>query len=288
MNVADISALVGENFQLNSALGEKSKVVYEEDFNQASSGAVCGAWVTENITEGVVNLWHAHESDLKIQNQAYVENLVKLAPDDKSEGFVPEPYDGRSCWYGQGAADILETGNFLGSVNTSVQSEYNGGQSKQANGGYLISPLIDLTNETAPLAIGFKTWWEIESVNPNQNGFDLLLLDYSLDNGVTWSNIAKLNPYTDPYAEGLERAPLPFSNRGFNRAPQWLTQELIDASKLAGEQVKIRFAFQTKDNLFNGFRGWLIDNFTISREVGTLSLDTDSGPIGEHEEVLPQ
>src|SRR5690606_29555865 len=71
----------------------------------------------------------------------------------------------------------------------------------------------------------------------------------------------------------INRYPLPFSNRGFNRAPAWLWQEPIDISVLAGQpNARLRLVFSTEDELYNGFRGWLVDDVRITREQGTFPL----------------
>ena len=114
----------------------------------------------------------------------------------------------------------------------------------------------------------------IESVNPNETGYDLLIVEYSLDGGSEWQDLARLNPFTDPETgEDFDRAPVPFTNRGYNRGPAWLWQEPIDISVLAGNpNAKLRFVFNTEDGLYNGFRGWLIDDVRITKEQGTFPL----------------
>lgn len=281
-------AFIGQNVALQPATTGSNAVVYIDNFNQTLSGATCGGWTTTALSndyynseyQGVAaadastltNLWHTHRAGLAITNAALDDNLVQLAPDDSSAGKIPEPFDGGACWYGQATGGDIGTGNFLGNFElTQGGDELFGGESDRPNGGVLVSPTIDLTNTTAPLALSFRTWWEIESVNPNENGFDLMIVEYSLDDGSTWNDLARLNPLSDPESGCIDRAPLPFSNRGFNRAPAWLWQEPIDISELAGEaNTKIRFVFHTQDELYNGFRGWLIDDVRITGEQGTF------------------
>ncbi|PIQ39509.1 MAG: hypothetical protein COW58_11260, partial [Thalassolituus sp. CG17_big_fil_post_rev_8_21_14_2_50_53_8] len=196
-------------------------------------------------------------------------DLVLLAPDDTSAGKVPDPLSNRACWYGQAASGGVTQGNFLGEPEE-PQEELDGGTSLTPNGGAIVSPDIDLSAETGPLSLTFRTWWEIEAVNPNENGFDLMTIEYSTDD-IQWTPIARLNPLSDPVGlDDQDRAPLPYSNRGYNKAPAWLWQEPIDISDLAGEQIKLRFRFNTQDELYNGFRGWLVDDISIKREAGTF------------------
>ncbi len=257
----------------------------------------------------MTNLWHSHETGLGIKNAAIDAGFVLLSPDDISAGFVPNPIDQKACWYGQASGGDVGQGNFLGDLILSeepqvlsvmavaieepeiIDENLDGGTSRIENGGAIVSPAIDLINETGPLALTFKTWWEIESVNPNENGFDLLIIETSTDGGITWDDLARLNPLSDPESGELIRDPIPFSNRGFNRAPAWTAQEPIDISHLAGEHnVKLRFVFVTVDELFNGFRGWLLDDIKITREVGSFPhfepCDPELGNCGFEE--IPQ
>ena len=146
-----------------------------------------------------------------------------------------------------------------------------GGTSVVGHAGALISPRIDFSAEVAPLALTFKTWWEIEAVNPNEYGFDLMSVDYQIEGDDSWITFVRLNPLTDP--KGYENlASLPYSNAGFNVAPFWIEQAPISLNRLAGKVFKLRFTFSTEDELFNGFRGWLLDDVKISQREGTFPL----------------
>lgn len=294
-------AFIGKNFELTPQEDDSNFIVYQEDFEQLVDGATCGGWfaqaiepandiqepedspeeaepsmmsmvIEEQAPELLHNLWHSHDQGLDIVNAAIDAGYVLLAPDDETQGQVPQPMDQHACWYGQGSSDDVTQGNFLGEMD-SLESGLDGGTSAVENGGAIVSPVLDFTAETVPLALTFKTWWEIESVNPNGSGYDLLMIDYSVDGGDSWRDLARLNPMSDPQTGCIDRSPIPFSNRGFNREPQWLMQEPIDVSVLAGQSnAKIRFVFRTKDEFYNGFRGWLIDDVSIVRQAGTFPL----------------
>lgn len=273
---------------------------YREDFERVSSAGVCGEWRVEGFDidseADEVNLWHSHHKGLGLVNQAYVSRLVSLAPNDDSLGKLPDPAQGvKACWYGKGPAGggIVE-GNFLNEHDESYDAGYDdnvdngdegvaapldGGTSIAEHGGALVSPVIDFSSEGAPLALTFKTWWEIEAINPNDDGFDLMSIDYQIQGEKVWQNLARLNPLTDPVVVGDVSA-LPYSNAGFNQAPRWLQQEPITLDALAGKVFKLRFSFSTVDHLYNGFRGWLIDEVTVIRQLGTF-------PIGHEKMAEP-
>lgn len=314
IDVTTSGASAGLNFMLAPEV-DPPEVYYSENFEQTAEGAVCGTWTEEYVAstleldscfECVVSeelvaasvvsaqavvepllLWNSHSVGRSIYNQAYLDGLVSLAPNDASEGLVVDPQSNAACWYGNDVTGTQSTGNFIGEPDTEFNDDnpLNGGESLVANGAAIVSPQIDLTGLEAPVALSFDTWWEIESVNPNELGFDIMAVEYSTDNGESWSTLARLNPYTDPIsgdedwvpgeteAESIHpRAPIPYSNTGFNSSPQWLQQEPISLDSLIGNVVLLRFAFRTQDELYNGFRGWMVDNVVITSTQGTFPL----------------
>ncbi|WP_157960370.1 carboxypeptidase-like regulatory domain-containing protein [Marinimicrobium alkaliphilum] len=296
-------ALSGFNQQLTTGQLHQGELVYGDDFSQVVDGATCGRWVSRPLVHPLVggepgpSLWQRHTIGRAIRNEALVHELVTLAPDDHSDGYVPDPATVAACWYGVSEPG-LSRGNFM--INPVGGDDYaldslDGGTSMEPNAGALESPLIDLSNESAPLALSFRTWWEIESVNPNENGFDLLAIEYRDASEENWRTLARLNPMSDPVSV-TNRAPIPFTNRGYNQAPQWLWQEPVSLDDLAGKEVYLRFAFYTVDELYNGFRGWLIDDVRITRESGSFPLWSGSddydygGDAGELTvtEVMPE
>lgn len=312
--------IAGLNFKL-SVLDSDAQVYYSEDFEQTAAGAVCGNWtemLVENdyfgceaecipggeipvaassvsaqlVSEQAVAdprlLWNSHGVGETIYNRAYLDGLVVLAPNDTSGGLVVSPQSNAACWYGDDETGTQGTGNFLGDFDSefNTSDSLNGGQSLSANGAAIVSPQIDLTGLEAPVSLAFDTWWEIESVNPNENGFDIMAIEYTTDNGDSWQTLARLNPFTDPVGSDEDsRAPIPFSNTGFNSAPQWLQQEPISLDALIGDVVQLRFAFRTQDGLYNGFRGWMVDNIKVLAVEGTFPeyIEPDFPPIDTSE-----
>lgn len=274
---------------LNVMLSEQDsdiQPIYMESFNVQSDQGVCGSWISDNE----ITMWHQHGASLGIQNQAYEEGLVVLAPGDTSEGYVPDPYEGYACWYGEPQEGGVTQGNFLGDLDGGDGGEpLAGGTSYTSNDGAIISPEIDLTGVSAPISLHFKTWWEIESVNPNKDGYDVMEIEYTNDEGETWYTIARLNPLSDP-VDGFtlddERAPYSYSNNGFNKAPGWTDQEPIPLDALANQVVRLRLTFSTVDEKYNGFRGWLIDDIAIYPTQGTFPLYEDAFLDSNSESII--
>ncbi|MCL6231766.1 carboxypeptidase regulatory-like domain-containing protein [Acinetobacter amyesii] len=239
--------------------------VWRETFEADS--ATRNAWTRSQPSVANVD-WQLLNKGHNIRNNQ-VNQRVRLAPNDQSQGKVPEPLQGNTAyWYGDKV-----NGNFIGALSdSSLAPEFDGGTSNTHNMGELISPAINLSQYQAPLSLSFKTWWEIESVNPNNQGFDLMNILVSTDGGNSFKTLARLNPLADP-SSAYERAPIPYSNLGFNLAPAAVQQEAISLDEYAGKaNVQLKFQFRTVDQLYNGFRGWMIDDVVIQKKAGTFPL----------------
>lgn len=224
-------------FQLNKAT--PATVIFSEGFESSTAD-----W---NMT----GFWHVQQN-ADIYNQAYPD-YVNLAPNDASEGRIPNAFEGtRMAWYGE-----AETGNFMGTQSPG-DSPGSGGTSMNYNYGSMISPEIDLSGQNVA-SVNFWSWFEIESVNPNQYGYDLMEI-YVLDSDGNELLLGKLNPYTDPLLP--DRKTIPFTSGGFNQAPVWKYEE-FDLSAFVGTTIRLEFRFDTRDHLYNGFRGWFVDEIKV-------------------------
>lgn len=199
-------------------------------------------------------LWHIQNlTTTNIANTLVTNGFVTVNTSDDDAGLLPKADDGDSVmWYG-----LSDTGSF---INTQIDEDSlkSGGRSTSSHSGTITSPSIDLTTAIQPV-LRFKTWWEIEAVNPNENGYDLMDVKISIDDGV-FTAIKRLNPHVDPNME--DRTHKGFSSAGVFRKPIWVQEEL-DLSEYKGHTIRIQFSFDTRDQLYNGFRGWMIDNLSI-------------------------
>lgn len=199
-----------------------------------------------------------------IVNSNFTGNYVVLAPNDQTNGLIPNAYAGMYCaWYGQES-----TGSFIGELSPG-QSELSGGTSLSSNMGYMISPEISLASLTEA-SLSFWTWFEIESVNPNQFGYDIMEI-IVIEEGGTETSLGRLNPFSDPILD--DRAALPFTSGGFNKAPIWVMAE-YDLTDFIGKTVQLKFDFRTVDGLYNGFRGWFVDNVLVTDKAPLKSANT--------------
>jgi hypothetical protein len=60
----------------------------------------------------------------------------------------------------------------------------------------------------------------------------------------------------------------------------WVLEEL-DLSSYSGQSVNIRFSFDTRDELYNGFRGWFLDDF----QIVDLAASPQQAAVGASEKV---
>ena len=207
--------------------------------------------------------WHKSGVGPSIINQAYSDGLVTLAPDDASGGAMPNPWHGTKVfWYGTepGASPAVgtENGNYIGprSGNNTTNSQ-SGGESTAPNNGTLTSPSFVVP---AGAQLSFRTWWEIESAEPN--AFDKMTISV-LPSGGSLTPLGQLNPTSDPDGNPVTPPNLPYTSSGNNLAPAWV-QVSKDLSAYAGQTVQLVFNFDTGDINFNGFRGWLLDNILVA------------------------
>ncbi|RLG83905.1 MAG: hypothetical protein DRO40_02995 [Thermoprotei archaeon] len=128
--------------------------------------------------------------------------------------------------------------------------------------GSLTSPSFSPTPKGSHLV--FASWWEIESADPNY--YDLMVVEAYV-NG-SWIEIARLNPTTAPtwgspdlhYASGYSGLGEPAVSSDPFEPPKWVIYDI----ELPNGTTQIRFTFDTVDNAYNGFRGWIIDSVKIT------------------------
>jgi hypothetical protein len=182
-------------------------------------------------------------------------DLVTL-PDTDGSGmaYLGQAFSGQKVfWYGVGdyGCFIDPAGNF----DPETQTAKNGARSNIPNSGSLTSPSIDLTS-ASDASLHFWTWWEIEGVDANL--YDLMFVEISTDDGGSFTTLGTLNPLNDVNNEHHEN----YSSLGSKATPGWVRPS-FDLSAYAGDVVRIRFHFDTVDEQYNGFRGWMIDDVTV-------------------------
>lgn len=200
--------------------------------------------------------WHVRQSPQTTRVSSYIrnKNIVTL-PDD---GFWPSAYEGTGTLvYSDDVAGTPEEGTFVAPWDTSLSHPLDGGISNVAVEGDAVMPQLDLTSVSSA-ALSIWTWFEIESVDPAPDQYDAMLVQASTD-GTNFTTVGFAGPAVD--YNGLPAEPA--TSGGFNLPGKWVRQ-VYDLSTYAGQNVWVRFRFQSNDQLYNAFRGWFVDSLLIS------------------------
>jgi hypothetical protein len=190
-----------------------------------------------------------------------VSTFVNPIEGEAPGGALPNPFAGTfAMWYGEEA-----DGNYIG-TQVPEDGEGSGGTSTAANSGEARSPVFSLPESATSPVLRFRSWFEIEGVNPDN--FDVMSIFVDVNGtepgGETF--IAALNPPDQEPA--FSTPPTPFTSGGLNLAPLW-EEQVYDLSAFTGQSVQLVFRFQTVDQLYNGFRGWIIDNVRVENQTLT-------------------
>lgn len=263
------------------------RVVPNVDLSLSVSGPVTTFFFDgfETLTNWVATgMWH-RTGLTGITNNAFP-TYVQLAPDDASNGALPAPRTGAfAYWFGSSQPTGVPRGNFLGQhVGPEEDSPLSGGTSIEPVAGSLTSPFFLIPENVSRATLRFDAWFEIESVNPNQSGFDIMEVSLRRFGDNFPFTLHRLNPFVSPTLPN--RNAIPYTSGGFNRAPIWRTVE-VDLTEYIGQQVQVVFSFNSVDGLFNGFRGWIVDNVSVSDRVPSIPGPPSSMKVRTNETTPP-
>lgn len=226
------------------------------------------------------NFWHRQSSSEALVNyfnsthEAGVTRKVYL----KDDGRIPNAHGGNYYfWYGQASPTTVEA-SYIGAQDPediATPESGTGGLSAvsgfvNGNSGTLESPALDLKGYTYG-KLSFWTWWEIEGKNPGHGGYDAMYIYISKDPYDSWTFLGYLNPYEDP-SSSIKVSGEAYTSGGFDQPGLWV-QHNYDLTPYAGSVIKIRFVFNTFDRLYNGFRGWFLDDIKVENsQFGLFSV----------------
>lgn len=253
--------------------------LFEADFESTTER---NAWTTSTPAGSPLpGLWNRSELDLSNTAEPDPWDYVDLATGDGSAGALPAPFEGSwAFWYGDHVGTVAadgapELGNYLGSAvpdcdasGPPCQTDKSGGISTGAHTGELLSPTFTMPPALPTghvLQLQFASWFEIESVDPH--AFDLMDVTVEEVGGGGASVTVTVNPTSDP--NGPPAAP--FTSGGFDAPPAWTAESVVLAG-LEGKTVRIRARFRSGDTNFNGFRGWVVDDFRVVKAVLSPSI----------------
>lgn len=228
-------------------------------FSDGFESAINWAVTPQPIPSPPAPSWNNSSTLSSFTNQAIKAGLVQ---DDGTAGALPQARTGKfAFWYGQPT-----TGNYLGTqLNDGA-----GGISTAANSGSLTSQAFAIPTTTGAVTLTFDTWWEIEAVNPSR--FDLMQIGV-IDLGTNPvagipdpapAFLGQLNPQSDP-SDNANRQALAYTSGvgGYPNVPPAWQQASKSLSAYAGHTIKLVFRFNTGDQNYNGYRGWIVDNVAV-------------------------
>lgn len=246
--ISQIAVASGKIATLDFLIDQTAVLSFNDDFEANKGWTISSTYINSPRS-----LWH------RVNNSSAIVN--KLAPDyvtlpdfELNKGANPSSHSGGySYWFGDD-----DKGCYIGTQRINPpDTALSGGFSDSRYQGDLTSPKINLSG-FAKAVMSFWTWWEIESEHPS-TGFDIMTVKVSNDGGTNWNDFGRLSPSVDPAGKAVN---LCYSSGGFNKPGIWIKHE-FDLTRFAGDEIYIRFSFDTKDNKYNGFRGWFIDDVEV-------------------------
>jgi hypothetical protein len=167
---------------------------------------------------------------------------------------------------------------WFGSKTTWTFSDSAGNTSSGSKNGTLTSPVIDLTDFSFA-TLDVASWFEVESVDVAKWQYDQMKVmvsvvadsypvtigDYTFESATDYKIVAFLNPDSEP---ATQSAGINYSSGGNDVVPIWI-KVTKNLNAFAGHKIKLQFNFNSQDSLYNGWRGWGVDDVSI--------LNADSG-----------
>lgn len=171
-----------------------------------------------------------------------------------TQGFTVVNVSGTSLWHvTNGLCRAFLTGHstpydfYYGQDGT---CNYNTGARNASN---LISPTVNVTGTFAPFAVSFNYLLFVES----SSSFDTTFVDISTDGGTNWTQI-------------LSKANLINDNQWHN-----VTVD-VTAQVASAATVRLRFRFDSVDNLVNSSTGWHVDDILVCGQAFNNCVQDDN------------
>jgi hypothetical protein len=211
-------------------------------------------------------MWHVQPDPQTVSVIPAIADELVVLPDGEA---LPAAVQGSSvAWFGEAA-----TGTYCGiDFATVKQTPQDGCNSSQVQQGALTSPSFSLADVGGAFLV-FRAWWEIEAVQADVA--DQMRVEYSADAGRTWTPSGTLNPL-DPAWGGKHQ---PFSNEGARSSGTWQGYAADISGAAGASSVRVRFVFDSVDQLRNGFRGLLVDGVSIVDPLGATITQPGAGPF---------
>ncbi len=174
---------------------------------------------------------------------------------------------------------------WFGSKTTWTFSDSTGNTSSGAKNGTLTSPEIDLTDFSFA-TLDLASWFEVESVDVAKWQYDQMKVrvavvadsypvtigDYTFESATDYKIVAFMNPDNEA---AIQSAPINYSSGGNDVVPIWI-KVTRNLNAFVGHKIKLQFFFNSQDSLFNGWRGWGVDDISILNQDSELPFTLES------------
>jgi murein DD-endopeptidase MepM/ murein hydrolase activator NlpD len=205
-----------------------------------------------NYTWQVRSLNHAGQSNWSAARNLIIQTVSLPPTTAHSVPYFDNLEVLPSIWTHSNYWDLTDEINHTtnGIVSWFYDTNSNGYDTGAPNSGYLTSPAINLpSTQTSYL----RFWYYHETENPGLH-WDQRWVQISANDG----------PFTNLYQLS-------------NDIPKnWLSSPALSLEAYAGMTVRIRFYFVTLDSNLNQFKGWYIDDVSITTDPPPNCLDTDN------------
>lgn len=174
---------------------------------------------------------------------------------------------------------------WFGSKTTWTFSDSSGNTSQGSKNGTLTSPEIDLTDFSFA-TLDVASWFEVESVDVAKWQYDQMKVmvsvvadsypvtigDYTFNDATDYKIVAFLNPDSEA---ATQSAGINYSSGGNDVVPIWI-KVTKNLNAFAGHKIKLQFNFNSQDSLYNGWRGWGVDDVSILNADSELPFTLES------------
>ena len=247
--IAEGPACLEDNFEIDTGLWTATPSVAGASWVRRKNGPLANAAVGNCVTLPLG------------ENCLPGPGCAVCPPPGTKNGCVPNPGALPNSWNGQYAYWFgnQASGNYLSNGGSCAANS--GGIGVQVVGSLTSAPfaLFDAGGKTS---VRMRAWFEIESVDPQSppTGYDEMRVEVVAQDGSVFL-VGWLNPSVDQDGATNE----PYSSGGYNTPGVWNLYQ-FDLTPFHGQEVQLRFTFNSDDGSYNGFRGWLLDDVAVVGE----------------------
>lgn len=255
LNIATVGATTGLVTGVGNGVATITARASATVFGTATVTVGALTFLTQTF-EGVLN-WTLNGMAVQTSGVGIVNSLhptyVNLSGTG-GPGFPAAPQGTQYLWFGSPGAP--SAGSYLGQQEVE-DSPNSGGTGTSPQMGEATSPTFTVPAGFATIYVSFRSWFEIEGVSPEffdrmtvqlvDNATGAVVFEQILNQGLFGSFTSNL-----PTTSGGQNVPPVFEHLQFQ------------ATGVGGRTLRLRLVFETVDDQYNGFRGWIVDDVRVA------------------------